>query len=185
MLPPLFTADYLSRLETLRIQTRRRFLGSRPGGHVSLRRGAGLEFAEYPATPPALTSARSWGRMPCVSMALRRRGGPSFFGRHSRARGNPGMGACPIRLGVRASSPQKQAADKMRRMAGLPGMLRLQRNGPQWPSVPLNPVIKDGRDAQALGDDLYADTPVQLCVPVINTPLLVVERHPAKAGRGE
>ena len=47
MLPALFTADYLSRLETLRIQTRRRFLGSRPGGHVSLRRGAGLEFAEY------------------------------------------------------------------------------------------------------------------------------------------
>ncbi len=47
MLPPLFTSDYLSRLETLRIQTRRRFLGSRPGGHVSLRRGAGLEFAEY------------------------------------------------------------------------------------------------------------------------------------------
>jgi len=47
VLPPLFTADYLSRLETLRIQTRRRFLGSRPGGHVSLRRGAGLEFADY------------------------------------------------------------------------------------------------------------------------------------------
>ena len=47
MLPSLFTADYLSRLETLRIQTRRRFLGSRPGGHVSLRRGAGLEFADY------------------------------------------------------------------------------------------------------------------------------------------
>ena len=47
MLPPLFTSDYLSRLETLRIQTRRRFLGSRPGGHVSLRRGAGLEFADY------------------------------------------------------------------------------------------------------------------------------------------
>ena len=47
MLPSLFTADYLSRLETLRIQTRRRFLGSRPGGHVSLHRGAGLEFAEY------------------------------------------------------------------------------------------------------------------------------------------
>jgi len=47
VLPPLFTSDYLSRLETLRIQTRRRFLGSRPGGHVSLRRGAGLEFADY------------------------------------------------------------------------------------------------------------------------------------------
>ena len=47
MLPALFTSDYLSRLETLRMQTRRRFLGSRPGGHVSLRRGAGLEFADY------------------------------------------------------------------------------------------------------------------------------------------
>ncbi len=47
MLPPLFTSHYLSRLETLRIQTRRRFLGSRPGGHLSLRRGAGLEFADY------------------------------------------------------------------------------------------------------------------------------------------
>ncbi len=47
MLPPLFTSDYLSRLETLRMQTRRRFLGSRPGGHVSLRRGAGLEFVDY------------------------------------------------------------------------------------------------------------------------------------------
>ncbi len=47
MLPSLFTADYLSRLETLRMQTRRRFLGSRPGGHVSPRRGAGLEFADY------------------------------------------------------------------------------------------------------------------------------------------
>lgn len=47
MLPALFTSHYLSRLETLRIQTRRRFLGSRPGGHLSLRRGAGLEFADY------------------------------------------------------------------------------------------------------------------------------------------
>ncbi len=47
MLPSLFTSDYLSRLETLRIQTRRRFLGSRPGGYVSLRRRAGLEFAEH------------------------------------------------------------------------------------------------------------------------------------------
>ena len=70
MLPPLFSADYLSRLETLRIQTRRRFLGSRPGGHVSLRRGRGSNLRSIAATPPALTSARSWGRMPCVSMAL-------------------------------------------------------------------------------------------------------------------
>lgn len=47
VLPPLFTPPYLSRLEALRIGTQRRFLGSRPGGHPSPRRGAGLEFAEY------------------------------------------------------------------------------------------------------------------------------------------
>ena len=47
MLPPLFTSQFLARLETLRIQTRRRFLGNRPGGHLSPRRGAGLEFADY------------------------------------------------------------------------------------------------------------------------------------------
>jgi uncharacterized protein (DUF58 family) len=46
-LPPLFTPRFLARLETLRIRTRRRFLGSRPGGHLSPRRGAGLEFADY------------------------------------------------------------------------------------------------------------------------------------------
>lgn len=47
MLPPLFTPPYLSRLETLRVRTRRRFPGGRPGGHPSPRRGSGLEFAEY------------------------------------------------------------------------------------------------------------------------------------------
>lgn len=46
-LPALFTAQYLARLETLRVRTRRQFLGSRPGGHLSPRRGAGLEFADY------------------------------------------------------------------------------------------------------------------------------------------
>ncbi|MGH7960755.1 MAG: DUF58 domain-containing protein [Candidatus Binatia bacterium] len=52
MLPPLFTSQFLARLETLRIRTRRKFLGSRPGGHLSVRRGAGLEFADYrPYTP--------------------------------------------------------------------------------------------------------------------------------------
>lgn len=51
-LPPLFTAQFLARLETLRVRTRRKFLGSRPGGHLSPRRGAGLEFADYrPYTP--------------------------------------------------------------------------------------------------------------------------------------
>src|SRR5215475_5954199 len=52
VLPPLFTPQFLARLETLRLRTRRRFLGSRPGGHLSPRRGAGLEFADYrPYTP--------------------------------------------------------------------------------------------------------------------------------------
>jgi uncharacterized protein (DUF58 family) len=46
-LPALFTSQYLARLETLRVRTRRKFLGSRPGGHLSPRRGAGLEFADY------------------------------------------------------------------------------------------------------------------------------------------
>ncbi|HXG19625.1 MAG TPA: DUF58 domain-containing protein [Methylomirabilota bacterium] len=47
VLPPLFTSQFLARLETLRIRARRQFLGSRPGGHLSPRRGAGLEFADY------------------------------------------------------------------------------------------------------------------------------------------
>lgn len=52
MLPPLFTPQFLARLETLRMHARRKFLGSRPGGHLSLRRGSGLEFADYrPYTP--------------------------------------------------------------------------------------------------------------------------------------
>jgi uncharacterized protein (DUF58 family) len=46
-LPSLFTPQFLARLETLRVRTRRQFLGSRPGGHLSLRRGNGLEFADY------------------------------------------------------------------------------------------------------------------------------------------
>lgn len=46
-LPPQFTSQFLARLETLRVRTRRRFLGGRPGGHLSPRRGAGLEFADY------------------------------------------------------------------------------------------------------------------------------------------
>lgn len=46
-LPALFIPQFLARLEALRIRTRRQFLGSRPGGHLSLRRGNGLEFADY------------------------------------------------------------------------------------------------------------------------------------------
>ena len=47
VLPPLFTPQFLSGLETLRVRTRRQFLGNRPGSHLSPHRGAGLEFADY------------------------------------------------------------------------------------------------------------------------------------------
>ncbi len=52
MLPAVFTPQFLARLETLQLRARRKFVGSRPGKHVSPRRGAGLEFADYrPYTP--------------------------------------------------------------------------------------------------------------------------------------
>lgn len=47
VLPSRFTPQFLAGLETLRIRARRQFLGNRPGGHLSPRRGAGLEFADY------------------------------------------------------------------------------------------------------------------------------------------
>lgn len=47
MLPAVFTPQFLARLETLQVRSRRKFQGSRPGGHLSPRRGAGLEFADY------------------------------------------------------------------------------------------------------------------------------------------
>ncbi len=47
MLPEPFTADFLSRLECLRLRTRKEFLGSRPGSYSSPRRGTSLEFADY------------------------------------------------------------------------------------------------------------------------------------------
>ena len=47
MLPAIFTPQFLARLETLKVRSRRKFQGSRPGGHLSPRRGAGLEFADY------------------------------------------------------------------------------------------------------------------------------------------
>lgn len=46
-LPSRFTPQFLAGLETLRIRARRQFLGHRPGSHLSPRRGAGLEFADY------------------------------------------------------------------------------------------------------------------------------------------
>jgi len=42
-----FTPAFFKRLQRLKICTRRAFLGSRQGGHMSLRRGHGLEFADF------------------------------------------------------------------------------------------------------------------------------------------
>lgn len=47
MLPAPFTPEFLSRLETLRLRTRKEVLGSRPGSYSSPRRGTSLEFADY------------------------------------------------------------------------------------------------------------------------------------------
>ena len=47
MLPETFTPDFLRQLELLRIKARRAFLGTRQGGHVSPKRGHGIEFADY------------------------------------------------------------------------------------------------------------------------------------------
>ncbi|WKZ57600.1 MAG: DUF58 domain-containing protein [Bdellovibrionota bacterium] len=47
MLPANFTPAYLRQLELLKIRSRRAFLGSRQGGHVSPKRGHGIEFADY------------------------------------------------------------------------------------------------------------------------------------------
>lgn len=42
-----FTPSFFRRLQQLKIHTRRSFLGSRQGGHLSLRKGHGLEFSDY------------------------------------------------------------------------------------------------------------------------------------------
>ena len=47
MLPPSFTPALLAQLELLKIRTRRAFLGNRAGGHLSLKRGHGIEFSDY------------------------------------------------------------------------------------------------------------------------------------------
>lgn len=46
MLDP-FTPRYFRQLQLLHIRTRRAFLGSRQGGHISVRRGLGLEFSDH------------------------------------------------------------------------------------------------------------------------------------------
>jgi uncharacterized protein (DUF58 family) len=47
MLPEPFTPDFLSQLETLRLRTRKEFLGSQTGSYSSPRRGTSLEFSDY------------------------------------------------------------------------------------------------------------------------------------------
>ncbi|MFM1849109.1 MAG: hypothetical protein RL417_2583 [Pseudomonadota bacterium] len=47
MLPAVFTPELLQTLELLQIRSRRAFLGTRQGGHVSVKRGHGIEFSDY------------------------------------------------------------------------------------------------------------------------------------------
>lgn len=47
MLPAIFTPALLKNLELFKMHSRRAFLGSKQGGHISLKRGHGLEFADY------------------------------------------------------------------------------------------------------------------------------------------
>ena len=42
-----FTPSFFRRLQQLKIRTRRSFLGSRQGSHLSKRKGQGLEFSDY------------------------------------------------------------------------------------------------------------------------------------------
>lgn len=52
MLREPFTPTFFRRLQQLKIHTRRAFLGSRQGIHLSLRRGHGLEFSDYRVYAP-------------------------------------------------------------------------------------------------------------------------------------
>jgi len=47
MLAAPFTAEFLTQLETLRLRTRKEFLGSQTGSYSSPRRGTSLEFSDY------------------------------------------------------------------------------------------------------------------------------------------
>lgn len=47
MLPAEFTPGFLRQLELLKLRARRAFLGTRQGGHISLKRGHGIEFSDY------------------------------------------------------------------------------------------------------------------------------------------
>lgn len=47
MLSDNFNPGYLRQLELLNIRARRTFLGARHGGHLSMKRGHGIEFSDY------------------------------------------------------------------------------------------------------------------------------------------
>src|ERR1041385_2673619 len=47
VLPQPFNSQFLSQLETLRLRTRKEFLGGHAGSYSSPRRGTSLEFADY------------------------------------------------------------------------------------------------------------------------------------------
>jgi uncharacterized protein (DUF58 family) len=42
-----FSSEYLNQLELLKLESRRKFLGARHGGHISLKKGHGIEFSDY------------------------------------------------------------------------------------------------------------------------------------------
>lgn len=52
MAEPLFAPQFFRKLQQLKIHTRKAYLGSRQGIHRSLRRGHGLEFADYRVYTP-------------------------------------------------------------------------------------------------------------------------------------
>ena len=57
-----FTPSFFRRLQQLKIRTRRSFLGSRQGSHLSQRKGQGLEFSDYrPYTPGDDFRHIDWG----------------------------------------------------------------------------------------------------------------------------
>ena len=47
MLPPALTPQLLRQIELFRLRSRRSFLGQRQGGHVSTKKGHGIEFSDY------------------------------------------------------------------------------------------------------------------------------------------
>jgi uncharacterized protein (DUF58 family) len=62
MLPPRFTPSYLKNIEQLRLWSKRSFIGSKQGGHLSLRRGHGIEFSDYRRYEPGDDPRRiDWG----------------------------------------------------------------------------------------------------------------------------